>query len=258
MSPSEIRVIQRLSKRVNVLPVIARADNLTDDRLVAVKKAIKRDLNEAGVGFGVFGQQWYDSAPVPLPNGGRRHSEDIERPVSAPAAEEDEDEDEEGGDEERVSRPVIKIRRTNRAAPTARPARSRSRRTVAEEYDPTPVPLTLTELAQLEDLLPFAFISPEPIHTSRASKRSSVLTIPHQNGNGTIEPPQTPRLSSSTTSAPATPASPSQLLDNPPPKDLRGKFVRKYRWGTIDVLDPEHCDFAALRTAVLRTHMKVY
>jgi len=34
-------------------------------------------------------------------------------------------------------------------------------------------------------------------------------------------------------------------------------FVRRFRWGMVDVLDPTHCDFAALRTAVLSTHMKV-
>jgi len=42
-----------------------------------------------------------------------------------------------------------------------------------------------------------------------------------------------------------------------PPADLKGVFTRKFRWGTVDVLDPNHCDFAALRTAVLSTHLKV-
>jgi len=39
MSPVEIRVIRRLSARANVLPVIARADSLTDEKLLAVKNA---------------------------------------------------------------------------------------------------------------------------------------------------------------------------------------------------------------------------
>jgi hypothetical protein len=39
MSPVEIRVIRRLSARVNVLPVISRADSLTDEKLLAVKNA---------------------------------------------------------------------------------------------------------------------------------------------------------------------------------------------------------------------------
>lgn len=39
MSPTEIRVIKRLSARTNVLPVIARSDSLTDERLQAIKEA---------------------------------------------------------------------------------------------------------------------------------------------------------------------------------------------------------------------------
>ena len=39
MSPAEIRVIRRLSTRTNVLPVISRADSLTDEKLLAVKNA---------------------------------------------------------------------------------------------------------------------------------------------------------------------------------------------------------------------------
>jgi hypothetical protein len=41
MSPAEIRVIRRLSARSNVLPVIAHADSLTDEKLLAVKNASK-------------------------------------------------------------------------------------------------------------------------------------------------------------------------------------------------------------------------
>ncbi|OAX42841.1 hypothetical protein K503DRAFT_682402 [Rhizopogon vinicolor AM-OR11-026] len=51
---NEISTIRRLSARVNVLPVIARADTLTNDRLAAVKMAVRRDLAEAGIGFGIF------------------------------------------------------------------------------------------------------------------------------------------------------------------------------------------------------------
>lgn len=39
MSRAEIRVIRRLSARTNVLPVIARADSLPDEKLLAVKNA---------------------------------------------------------------------------------------------------------------------------------------------------------------------------------------------------------------------------
>jgi hypothetical protein len=39
-------------------------------------------------------------------------------------------------------------------------------------------------------------------------------------------------------------------------KNPRGKFVRTYRWGTMDVLDPNHSDFIPLRAAIFH-HMKV-
>lgn len=51
---SDVTAIRRLSARVNVLPVVACADTLTTDRLTAVKMAIRRDLAEAGIGFGIF------------------------------------------------------------------------------------------------------------------------------------------------------------------------------------------------------------
>lgn len=41
MSPAEIRVLRRLSARCNVLPVVARADSLTDEKLLAIKNASK-------------------------------------------------------------------------------------------------------------------------------------------------------------------------------------------------------------------------
>ncbi|KAI0076352.1 hypothetical protein K474DRAFT_1663200 [Panus rudis PR-1116 ss-1] len=51
---SDITSIRRLSQRVNVLPVLARADTLTNDRLAVVKSVIKQDLAKAGIGFGIF------------------------------------------------------------------------------------------------------------------------------------------------------------------------------------------------------------
>ncbi|THG98814.1 hypothetical protein EW026_g3430 [Hermanssonia centrifuga] len=51
---ADIATIRRLSARVNVLPVVGRADVLTNDRLTAVKVAVRRDLAAAGIGFGIF------------------------------------------------------------------------------------------------------------------------------------------------------------------------------------------------------------
>lgn len=41
MAPAEIKVIRRISNRSNVLPVIAHADSLTDEKLEAIKEAGK-------------------------------------------------------------------------------------------------------------------------------------------------------------------------------------------------------------------------
>ena len=71
-----------------------------------------------------------------------------------------------------------------------------------------------------------------------------------ENGQG-----QGPDPATLSPTSPEGPAKALPFLDGPP-ADLRGVFTRRYRWGTIDVLAPEHCDFAALRTAVLSTHMK--
>ena len=40
------------------------------------------------------------------------------------------------------------------------------------------------------------------------------------------------------------------------PTDMKGVFIRRFRWGIVDTLDPQHCDFAALRTAILSTYVK--
>ncbi|ODO10961.1 hypothetical protein I350_01560 [Cryptococcus amylolentus CBS 6273] len=60
LSSIEIDIIDRLSIRANVLPIISRTDTLTVSELEAVKAAVQRDLSAAfsktpGRGFGVFG-----------------------------------------------------------------------------------------------------------------------------------------------------------------------------------------------------------
>ncbi|KAH9947586.1 hypothetical protein B0H21DRAFT_778411 [Amylocystis lapponica] len=60
---ADIATIRRLSSRVNVLPVVACADTLTNERLAAVKMAIRRDLAEAGIGFGIFDLDTFPQQP---------------------------------------------------------------------------------------------------------------------------------------------------------------------------------------------------
>ena len=111
----------------------------------------------------------------------------------------------------------------------------------------------------LTALLPFALIAPEVNKNPRRPvSNGSVVTLPSANQ----QPPESEGGPTHTdAAAPQTPASVTSknyaFLQHNPPEDLKGVFVRKFRWGTVDVLDPNHCDFAALRTAVLSTHLKV-
>jgi len=132
LPPPDINAIRRLSVRVNVLPVIARADLLSNYRLAQLKLAVRRDLADAGIGFGIFDT---DDHPDPPPS------------IADPS--------------------------TTDQSPIMR--------------------------------LPYALVSPD-ITDSDASPRSS--------------------------------------------------FLRFYRWGNLDVLDPAHCDFVPLRNAIFH-HMDV-
>jgi hypothetical protein len=110
----------------------------------------------------------------------------------------------------------------------------------------------------LSSLLPFALIAPEANkrRPRPGSTDSSALTIP-----GSLKQEPSEEGGTSSEVVPQTPISVHSTRNHSflqgPPRDLKGVFIRKFRWGTVDVLDPKHCDFAALRTAVLSTHLKV-
>ncbi|KZP33683.1 hypothetical protein FIBSPDRAFT_773474 [Athelia psychrophila] len=261
MSPAEIRAIRGLSARANVLPVIAHADSLTDDRLAAVKDAVRRGLQEAGYDFGVFG-------PAKAPAGtkkvnGNGHSNGRKEDEE----DEDEDEDEESDEAESPVRPtrhVVKLR-ASRHGKIVR-SQSRSRRDLRSMADVEDSANDETEsianfrfsanIIKKEDLsalLPFAIIMPEATSTRNRSKGRPMSILSASKDS----------MHSAAVDDVATEeghAAPSKHIRNPtfdgPPDDLRGVFIRKFRWGTVDVLDPSHCDFAALRTAVLSTHLK--
>ncbi|CAK5284103.1 unnamed protein product [Mycena citricolor] len=260
MSPAELRVIRRLSARVNLLPVIGRSDALTDTKLAQVKTAVQEGLTGAGLDFGVFSPPSSETVETP-----KRRTRFTEAHGDGNGEVKDEEEEE----DERQSRPVIKLRSRNRGL-----SRSRSRRDLsrAGDDDRRPVSPDAESLAQvrfsahivaktdLSTLLPFALIAPETRRNKRDSEDTHALNTPsslvRQSEDGhTSESSvddQTPSTPASARSGRALP-----FLKGPMHDDLKGVFVRKYRWGTIDVLDPSHCDFAALRTAVLSTHLNV-
>ena len=184
---ADITAIRRLSSRVNVLPIIARADILTDERLAAVKMAIRRDLAEAGIGFGIFDLDFSSQLPKP----------EQQSPGAGPSE--------------------AHMTKTNGGGETSgRPAAT----------SPTPA---------LSLKLPYALVSADIYSHSEGLVR----TPPTLEDLVLLYTPsltQTPMFSNA--------------------KLTKGKFTRSFRWGTLDVLDQNHCDFRHLRTAIFH-HMKV-
>ncbi|KAG6820719.1 hypothetical protein H0H93_012772 [Arthromyces matolae] len=186
----EIETIRRLSARVNVLPVIARADILSNERLAAVKLAIRRDLAEAGIGFGIFDM---DTTSSPLY---QQHVQEHHTPPK-------------NGDG------------SNGFAGGHNGAATSNTNTTPPTSPTTPAHLRL----------PYALISPDM----------------YSHSDGVARPP----FSRAELVQQYTPSSyPQSLLQSL----TRGKFIRSYRWGTLDVLDPIHSDFLALRAAIFH-HM---
>ncbi|KAI9465627.1 hypothetical protein BJY52DRAFT_1245198 [Lactarius psammicola] len=176
---AEINVIRTLSSRVNVLPVVARADTLTNDRLAVIKLAIRRDLAEAGIGFGIF-----DLDAHPPSNGDN-------------------------------SKGFNGLSNGSSSSPSG--------------SSPT------SPISPSFPRLPYALVAPD--------------CYSHSDG---VHRPAPPRhelvLQYSPSGRPSSPNAPSTKL-------VRGKFVRSYRWGFIDVLDPNHSDFLPLRQAIFH-HMQ--
>ncbi|KAG8977579.1 hypothetical protein FRB90_008754 [Tulasnella sp. 427] len=272
MASAEIKVIKRLSTRCNILPVIARADTLTDERLATIKKVVRRDLANAGLGFGVF-----EPASVVTTV---TTSTEVKTPQRKPSRkvhiEGDEEEILEESEEERPTRPVIKLKSPR--APALR-ERSRSRRRILDLDDDEEVPTQpqtpqatshpLTTWpsqpkAALASILPFAFVSPEePPRTKEKKKKDAAVNEAGEPTSGPTDAASTSGDTQSRRTSVATsvagsrrPSVKGSKVTIRGPADLQGKFVRRYRWGTIDVLDPAHCDFVALRAAVLGSHMR--
>lgn len=268
MSPAELRVIRRLAERVNVLPVVGRADSLTDDKLRAVKATVKRELYEADLGFGLFAPEPVKSSETSLSGDNGVTTADLEYIPSTNGhgdASSEASSESDSDDGAHASRPIITLRTGRQSLPPRR-SRSRSRLELSEDgHRPlSPDPLDPESVANvrfsaptvarsdLSPLLPFAIIAPEKYRWHRLKPEAEARSKDAVSENARSRNP-------SSDSPATTPAgkSPSLLHSHSPPEALKGVFVRRFRWGTVDVLDPKHCDFAALRTAVLSTHMKV-
>ncbi|KAI9058281.1 hypothetical protein FKP32DRAFT_1606743 [Trametes sanguinea] len=186
LPPSDITAIRRLSARVNVLPVLACADTLTTDRLTAVKMAIRRDLAEAGIGFGIF---------------------DLDIPLYA----------------------QLESKALKQQQHKAENGYMKHHLNGASNSPPT-TPITPTLLR-----LPFSLISPDM----------------YSHSDGVARAP----LSRSELMQQYTPSKGVATKMRPAPKLVSGKFMRHYRWGSLDVMDASHCEFLHLRGAIFH-HME--
>lgn len=230
---------------------------------------VRTDLADAGLDFGVFEPTQKSTAATPrqthfsTPNGTNGVDD---AGINGEVYSEEED-----VADERQAREVIKLRPSRHR----NPSRSRSRRDLSQVAEDVRRPASpdaadresvanvrfsahIVAKADLKKLLPFALIAPE------GSKRRQQPVSPDTRllsmTPSSAEQPSEDGHAPSVDTVPCTPASVYSTRIpylQGPPDDLKGVFVRKYRWGTVDVLDPNHCDFAALRTAVLSTHIKV-
>ncbi|TFY53429.1 hypothetical protein EVJ58_g9458 [Rhodofomes roseus] len=292
MSPADIRVIRRLSTRANVLPVLARADSLTDDTLAEMKRVVRRDLLEAGLDFGVFGPINPETPTTAKPgtngdstatgngNGHGNGNGNGKRQGSNDTEESEPEED----PEERRSRPVIKLRGTRGGhkqqgalavalAGDALRARSAGARGARRDGRGQRRERALFRERRSEERLrghppvradqPRARQAPPHSEAVPHAARPAVDADGHGHGLGRGALRRWARAVRGGLGVyvAATPSTPSSVTKHFPylaaAADLRGVFIRKFRWGTVDVLNPQHCDFAAMRTAVLSTYMKM-
>jgi len=232
---------------------------------------VLRELNDAGIDLGVFG-----SATKSALNGTDARKE-LTTLTNDPEVMGDDKkhlatvldvnvEETEGEDNEQRSRTIIKLRSLTHRSTSGSWRRELPRVPEDDNQPIVPDPTDLDCIANarfsahtfvnsdFSPWLPFALIMPE----NKGSRR-------HQNPTFDLDSP-------STTSAVVPLATSteedqnSQVIENAllkasliqgHPTDMKGVFIRRFRWGTVDTLNPEHCDFAALRTAILSTHVKV-
>lgn len=160
---TEIEIIFDLAQKVNLLPVIAKADTLSAERLNAVKDAVRKDLQDIGLALGLG-----ETRQVRSPGG---------------------------------------------SSVTTR----------------TPSPYSV---------MPYAVMSADIfMHGDGvARRRPSETELYQQFQRATIDSPDV--------------ANDLFLSVDVP-------LQRSYRWGTIDVLNPQHTDFLALREMALNNHLMV-
>ncbi|SCV73684.1 BQ2448_6114 [Microbotryum intermedium] len=212
MTEMDLKCIKKLSQRVHVLPIIARADELTVCRLEEVKEAVRRDLARSGVTFGAFSSA--NASSVDEDDEEDEDEEDGDEPTTpaapsppglgeSPTAKSGGDGDTIKAEEDEAPVKIIRIARGRLS--TLPPSRRRMSAAAAEaaEFEEA------IETPTFDDYLPFAVVAPEV--STKVKKRDLAE-------DSDEEPQET--------------------------------YERHFKYGSLNVLDPKHCDFTPLKEAI--------
>ena len=214
-----------------VLPRYTRSHTLPLASLADIKRAVRRNLADAGLGFGIFDEEGEAGvAPTAL---SLAHVHDhghplIHRsPASAGAA----------------GRPADVPGATPPAHGSASPPQQVS--ADAQPRSPAAPPAAPVPATETVPLLPFALFAPECYTAQHKLGRRELVGIyaaaasefRADSADGDSERPGAVEEKRGDAE--------SRL------ESLKGRFVRRYRWGVLDALDARHSDFSALRRAVM-------
>ncbi|ORY76867.1 hypothetical protein BCR35DRAFT_305612 [Leucosporidium creatinivorum] len=241
LSEVDLRAIMKLARRVNVLPVISRSDTLTITRLSDVKAAVKRDLDRAGLGFGVFAPSSSSSTllsesatEVDAEFTRGRNSIMIPAPSVQPPL-----------PQSQAHPPLA----NGLVVPAAGSEGCEDGSTATKD---APEPTTTNETQDDSDLL-----SPQPVKLIR-TRSTSRLGRRRTTSKRLVEGDEQDEDEGET--EPATPSY-EELLPFAlvAPERIGGgggaggkeEWVREFKFGKLDVLNSEHCDFTPLRQSIL-------
>ncbi|MBW0540026.1 hypothetical protein O181_079741 [Austropuccinia psidii MF-1] len=203
MSSIDLKQLKRLNKRTNVLPVIARADELTEDQLIKVKEIVRRDIKEYGIHLGIFDSKNNQASDL------EDQSEESEHPEITTASSNSSNSHEENDLVKKLPR------RKSMTLPNSRRSRASVMGFIKKELEGASITMPLSIIGA--EIVPL-----NPIDLEGLNQLNQ-----------------------------ANPFSNPTCLDSFP----LSAFVRKFKWATVDILNPNHCDFLLLRAVVLGSHL---
>ncbi|KAH9473883.1 hypothetical protein MJO29_000945 [Puccinia striiformis f. sp. tritici] len=199
MSSLDLRQMKRLSRRCNILPVIGRADELTEAELINIKNVVQSDMKSYGIDLGLF-------AVI--------ESESDQDGTSSDHPEVTTDSSNSGkSNEEEDTRKKLPRRKSTALLTPRRPVSS--------------IMDNSHELDGVCGMIPLSVIGAE-VMPGKSMDADDLERLNQLN----------------------------PLFKMPNTEDSPSIYVRRFKWATVDVLNPRHCDFVLLRAVILGSHFK--